>query len=470
LGSGVIGPAIEGAPGLFSVAFDLASVGYSTHEHFVTGTATAYAHAGPRGTDGRWDVTPLGTAEFTTRFVVYRPTDPARANGTVIVEWLNVSGGIDVPAVWMPTQRHLVRDGYTWVGVSVQKVGIDGGGAMPGLGLRQTAPERYESLKHPGDAYAYDMFTQIARAVRADLADRYHLPVDRMLAVGASQSAFHLTTYVNAVDRHVGVFDGFLLQGRAGAGAPIDGARPVRFDGSDEDRAARRALVSGSDRIRDDTRVPVLVVQSETDVLGALAYLPARQPDTERFRLWEVAGAAHCDTYFLCASMFDSGVLPVEELAELIGRAGQSGMPTKTPINSGPQMHYVLQRAFDALDRWTRGDAAPPEAARLEVDGDALIVDDLGNGRGGVRTPWVDAPTAVLSGLGQPGDLTQLFGTTRAFDAATLTAQYPGGRAEFVRRFQDATRTAVDAGFLLAVDAPEIDELGAIAGEQLLGS
>jgi hypothetical protein len=35
----IIGPELEGPPSLFSVAFDLGSVGYVTHEHLVTGTA-----------------------------------------------------------------------------------------------------------------------------------------------------------------------------------------------------------------------------------------------------------------------------------------------------------------------------------------------------------------------------------------------------------------------------------------------
>jgi hypothetical protein len=75
-----------------------------------------------------------------------------------------------------------------------------------------------------------------------------------------------------------------------------------------------------------------------------------------------------------------------------------------------------------------------------------------------------------MSGLGQPGDLMMVFGTTRAFDAATLAARYPGGRDQYVREFRAATRTAVDAGFLLAADAPEIEALGAIAGAKLFSS
>jgi hypothetical protein len=236
-------------------------------------------------------------------------------------------------------------------------------------------------------------------------------------------------------------------------------------------RAAREARLRGRDRIRDDARVPVIVVESETDVLGVFMYVRARQPDNERFRLWEVAGSAHCDTYFLFAAALDTDAFPVEELAAAIDRADEPGRQMELPINSGPQMHYVLQRAFDALDRWVRDGTAPPGAARLDVDADedALVVDDLGVALGGVRTPWVDVPAAVLSGLGQPGDLTMLFGTTRAFDAATIAARYPEGRAQYVREFRAATASAVDAGFVLAVDAPEIETLGALAGDRLFG-
>jgi hypothetical protein len=466
-GVATIGHALDGEPSLFSVAFDLESVGYSTSEHFVTGAASAYEASGPRLPDGHWAVSPTDTAELTTRLVVYRPTDPARANGTVIVEWLNVTGGLDVPAVWMAAHRHLIRDGYTWVGVSAQRVGIEGGGVMPGLGLRQADPERYERLDHPGDAYAFDIFSRIGSALRSVLPDRFGLPVERVIATGASQSAFYLTTYINAIDPRDAVFDAFLLQGRAGVGAPIEGWDPSAINpASAPDVAARHARLTGRDHIRDDARVPVLIVQSETDVLGALGYLPARQADGPRFRLWEVAGAAHCDTYFLSASPRDSGSLPVEELAELIAQS--TGMPTELPMNSGPQMHYVLQRAFDALDQWTRTGTAPPVADRLDVDDDGhLVVDGLGLARGGVRTPWVDTPTRIVSGLGQPGNLVDLFGTTRPLDAAALTGRYPHGRADYARQVRDATRAAVDAGFLLEVDAPEIEALAALSWPEL---
>ena len=58
-----------------------------------------------------------------------------------------------------------MREGAAYVGVSVQKAGIDGGGLVPGMPLKQANADRYESLDHPGDAYAYDIYTQVGRAL-----------------------------------------------------------------------------------------------------------------------------------------------------------------------------------------------------------------------------------------------------------------------------------------------------------------
>ena len=149
----------------------------------------------------------------------------------------------------------------------------------------------------------------------------------------------------------------------------------------------------------------MLTLQSETDVVGLGGGL-ARQPDSDRFRLWEVAGAAHAETYLLAATNLDTGKLSPEELASLLDSTeGLDRFPTEVPINSGPQSHYVGHAALAGLDRWVRGAGPPPEAARLELNetGDGFVLDDNGNARGGVRTPWVDVPTAALSGLGQNG-------------------------------------------------------------------
>ena len=90
------------------------------------------------------------------------PSDPLRFSGTVVVEWHNVSAGIDAAPDWGFFHRALTAAGHAWVGVSAQKVGIDGGGFVEGIHLKLLAPERYAELEHPGDAWSFDIFTQVA--------------------------------------------------------------------------------------------------------------------------------------------------------------------------------------------------------------------------------------------------------------------------------------------------------------------
>jgi Alpha/beta hydrolase domain len=126
--------------------FDIAAPSYVAEEFFVSGTATSYKPTAALGPDGGRSVTPSGTAEYTTRIVALTPADPARFNGTVLVEWLNVSGSIDAPAAWMMAHREILRAGYAYVAVSAQRAGVDGGGAnLLGfdLSLKSQDPARW---------------------------------------------------------------------------------------------------------------------------------------------------------------------------------------------------------------------------------------------------------------------------------------------------------------------------------------
>src|SRR5262249_54528181 len=150
-------------------AFDLAQVGYTQAEFLIAGTAAAYSSDVPLSADGVWTVTPAATAAYKTRILVYRPIDREAFNGTVIVEWLNVTGGVDGAADWLMAHTELVRDGFAWVGVSAQYVGVEGGASMLGLPsrpLKTIDPGRYASLVHPGDSFSYDIFSQAAQAIR----------------------------------------------------------------------------------------------------------------------------------------------------------------------------------------------------------------------------------------------------------------------------------------------------------------
>ena len=60
---------VPGQPVLFLSAFDLAPLGYTTEEFFVSGTASSYKLPGPPSPDGHWDVTPAETEALVDRVI-----------------------------------------------------------------------------------------------------------------------------------------------------------------------------------------------------------------------------------------------------------------------------------------------------------------------------------------------------------------------------------------------------------------
>lgn len=415
------------------VPFDLAEHDYVEEELFASGIASAFEAEEPLTADGHWDVAPGEEAHYATRIVVRRPADAGRFSGTVITEWCNVSGGVEAAADWSYLHEEILRSGHAYVAVSAQALAVDGGSglldvpvARPRGGLTAARPERYGTLSHPGDRFAFDLFSQVGRALRArgDPDPLGGLPVRHLLAVGESQSAFFLTTYVNSSHHGAETYDGFLIHSRGGSSASLSG------------EARSRDMPAGV-HIRDDVRMPVFVLETETDMHPPLAFVPARQPDTAAVHTWEVAGTAHADAY-------------------LIGSHGHL-LGCDWAVNSGPH-HEVAQAALHALVRWVATGAPPASARPLEVAGaspPALARDGLGNAIGGVRTPAVDAPVATVSGEPPEGAnaLCGLFGSTVPFDDATLRRLY-GDREGYVAAYSAALDEAVAAGFILPADRP----------------
>ena len=421
---------------------DLAAAGFVESEWAVSGEAASYDAAVTPG-DGRFELTDADTAHYATRALVRRPADPATFSGVVLVEWLNVSGGQDAAPDFTYLADEILRAGHAWVGVSAQFIAVEGGDAAVGMGgqttgLRATRPERYGDLHHPGDAYAYDIITQVGRYARdpqagaAPAGPLGDLRPQQVIAVGESQSAFALTSYVNGVHARAGVFDAFLLHSRGAGFLPFDD----RGRGAD----IRAALSVGPARLREDVGVPVLLVQAEGDLIGMIGSLPARQPDSEWVTTWEIAGQAHADLYQL------------GEFAQFVDCNG--------PINSGQQA-FVLRAGLRHLVSWAGGGARPPAAPPVEIDDDATTrnpaTGTLGNSRGGVRTPVVDAPVEHLTGEpdrdAQP--MCMLLGRTLEVDEQELRERWES-RAQYLAAYAEATDRLIKEGFLLADDREEI--------------
>lgn len=442
----VSGPLSGGQHGFpqTSTPVDLAAAGYVEEEFLLAGEASSYRYTDAPGEDGEWAAEPADTAPYQTRILVRRPEDPATFNGTVVVEWLNVSSNVDVDVDFGFLAEELLREGYAWVGVSAQEIAITstGGGQFgdTAMGLRAWDPERYRDLSHPGDAYSYDIFSQAGAVLRTEAgrAALGGLVPDRVLADGESQSAFRLLTYVNAVDPLAQVFDGFLIHSRDGGGASLG------------DPALTEPSTS---QVRTDGDTPVLQVVTETDLYAlrpGAAFPDARQPDDERVHTWEIAGTAHADADYL-RLLYEQGTAQFEGFLDLRG--------VLETANQGPQT-YVMRAALRALHDWVLEDVEPPGAEPMEVADGAIVRDEHGNALGGVRTPAVDVPVATLTGEGTP-----LIGSTTPFTSAELADLY-GSTEHYLQAFDAALEEAVDAGFILADD---VDQLRADAATVQIG-
>ena len=363
---GPVTPA-SGISFLGSTTFAPAAVGYEQSEFFLSGKASSYTSKAPLASNGRWDVKTATTAPYKTRVVVYRPIDPKRFDGTVIVEWLNVTAGIDAPAAWLNAHQEIIRAGMAYVGVDAQAGGINGeadsiAAADGANGLKTANPERYASLQHPGDSYSYSIFQQAGRALHTS-GQRIlgGLQPKRVLALGESQSAFRLVTYIDALQaRSPGIYDGYFVYSRGG-------------NGSDLSQSPQATVTTPTPTyIRTDVDVPVFLFETETDLLG-LGYVAARQPPTRYIREWETAGTAHDDTYGLLYSRSDTGtgVADTDAFQSMLDPSSDpipGIVDCGAPVNAGSHT-YELRAAVAAMNHWM-------------VTGDRLSIPSPGGGAG----------------------------------------------------------------------------------------
>jgi hypothetical protein len=344
-------------------------------------------------------------------------------------------------------KEELERAGYAWAGIGAQAAGV----LTPRSGLKATDPGRYETLSHPGDAFSYDIFTQVTQALLKPGAVN---PLDGLrvrytLATGRSQSAFRLVTYINAFHARSKVFNGYFVHSRGANAAGLTAEQLARDP---------EPIPAGA-RLRTDVDVPVFDLQTEGDMVALRAHL-TRQPDNPRYRRWEIAGAAHAES-----AQWVPGLTPPPDL----------GVRCATSINSAPH-HAVVKAGLVALTRWVRDGVAPRSSPPIELTdpaaADPIARDALGLAKGGIRLPELEAPTARLDGLANSvanaaggQNFCFLFGHTVPFDQSQLKTLYPSHES-FVRKFNAAADAAVRAGYWLK---PEAAQARAAAAQSPIG-
>lgn len=457
IASVTVGDASHDYP-FFASFVDLKARGWVEEEFFIEGTANRYTIQGQETAVVRDSGHP-----YKTRLLVRRPANASAFNGTVVVEWNNVTAGRDLDIDWFQSYEHFIRSGYAWVGVTPQRVGVEA--------LKVWNAKRYGTLDvmHGGavanDDLSYDVFAQAAQAIRTP--GRVNvlggLKPARIFATGHSQSASRLANYVNGVHPIAAVFDAVVVHG-------------------------------GGGRIRTDLTIPVFKLLAETDVLGQQA--ANRQPDTKVFRSWEVAGASHVDVQFRASSSKlaerdgspSAPPLPAAAPENARGRSNTPNTPTtgrgvttgqalasgnaggcERPPYSHVPFHHVMNAAFDHLVRWVKDGIPPPSAPPIETTavGPPAVAarDKYGNALGGIRLAEHAVPIATNTGLNSGAGFCRLYGSHEPFDAPTIVGLYPT-HAAYVAAVRDVTERNLKAGYILRVDA---DQTIAAAERSIIG-
>jgi hypothetical protein len=454
--------------------------GYEESEYFVSGRASLYEYSAT----GVRVIAPcppsvgaLGCRglPYTTRLLVKRPIDPRRFSGTVIVEPFNPSSGYDIANVWDRSWPYFVRQGDVFVGWTSRY--------EPIRALKQFEPRRYAGLRWGNnsavdDGITFDIAAQIGALFTRNGpgSPLNRLKVRHVFETGFSQDGgftFTQADVFNAIDRlpnGAAVYDGYVPGGTVG---PSD----INFG-----LTAAGSLSPGDPRHRMQPRdSPVIQISTETEeaLLGVPTGLPYRRPDSnarnDRYRLWEVAGASHISN--------DLGSWQITEERDLaeIERIPLAALPptgcAHQQYEPGPWVGvngaldpnpypfgYVADAAFADLTKWVDDGTPPPHAARIQVNNaraGTIVRDRFGNALGGLRTPFVDVPTATFSPIDDSAHATQfsglcpLIGFSTPFGHATLHALYPN-HPDYVARVTREANELVGKDFWVASDAAQV--------------
>ena len=430
---------------------DLAARGYVEEELAVSGSANIYDWSEPGAKDAVRVRTPH--VPYTTRILVRRPADVHRASGRVIVELLNPTGEYDIAPLWGLSAEYFLRHGDIWVGATIKPVAVEA--------LKRFDAVRYADLsfayRQPADCtappaqaengLAWDITAQLGALLRSSSKENPLAAYDvrRLIAAGYSQTGGYIVTYVNALHDALRlgndhpVYDAYVDAAGAMVPAPINQCAP--------------ALAPEDPRLKIGPRdAPLVTVMTQSDFARALGARRADSDDpADRYRLYEVAGAAH-------VGPIAAGQPSAADLQIAGFRAPDAAACAEAPS------HFPLGYAFNGiwaqLEDWLVRDVPMQHASPIGVDAKGQVqLDAKGNAIGGLRLPQIAVPLAAYAGFSTPrkssdadARVCALTGSERRFDPGELKALY-GTRAAYLKRFNAEVAEAQTARWLDAADA-----------------
>ena len=436
----------------------LSQHGYVEDEFFLYGTSNIYEEK-----DGKIQVL-YPNAPYVNRILIRRPEDISKFSGNVVVEILNPSALYDIDRMWAEAWRYFVRHGDVYIGITAKSDVLDT--------LYCVDPERYKEIswKNPlpnrpipvnsspfpiipeyENGLFWDMLTDLAISLRSE-NDVNPIPGYKnpyVFLTGWSQCGSFMVryreTFANIAADKLGkpIYDGYLPAGSAASIAPINSFAPCG-NFWDSFPGFNGYIVSSEPYI-------VLNTESETPVTrwAGDSDLPER-----KFRVYEISGSSHDSKYNLL-DYYEEDDDPAK-----VGRDQPYYGLEQYPIDD--PYEYVFSAAFRNLFIWTREGVPAPTSKKIErtPDGDSRK-DAFGNTRGGIRTPFLDLPTAMYSKYctlkTDPTVQKDFWGHTEPFSSDMLKGLY-GTLTRYHKLVANRTDEIIAEGYLLACERDDIIE------------
>jgi hypothetical protein len=398
----------------------LVPYGYIEEEYFVSGTV-----------DGQ---------PYKTSLLVRKPRDRSKFSGLVALETVHAQGAIPFwgqHEVWL-------KGGHGWVAVGSQLVALE-------QYIRKSNPTRYASLKIPeapaaagaavgnplaGGAQSkisQEILTQVGALLKSNgKAGAFAgMKVKYLLMGGSSQTGGTTLQYIQESHAQARmpdgkpIYDGYAPMEAFAHGPITGGDAAVMHVVGEGDFELFRAMTHGGDYgIREDSDAP-----------------------NDRFREYQIVASSHVPT----RGLSDPHVL-IPTLDKGAGADEHLSQFPSAPIYKAAMTHLV---------DWVMKGVVPPRAARIEMINGEFGRDEFGNAKGGIRSPYVDVPTAryIASAPDPDGKnrVRRMLGLQEPFPEQKLKSLYKT-RENYLQLFDAGIDKMVSGGWLLAEDAPKLKD------------
>ncbi len=445
---------------------DLKQYGYVEEEYFISGEAGVYNWPDKDGLHA------VATAPYTTRILVRRPADVSDYSGTVLVEGLNPSTPVDLPIMWGESYKQFMRDKVVWVGLTLKPNVIKS--------LQRFDPERYASLSMPhaktgpqceGDTLnswdntttpadetglVWDMLTQLGILLKSNGTENpIGVPAERLYMTGQSQTAGHARTYASIFSQPITaklgkpLYDGYLFSGTHPWITPLHQCMATIPE--DDPRS-----------LTGPAGVPVLEFFAEGDMPTNIL---DRRPDSDAapdlYRRYEVAGGTHTEPYGDLSFASDSEMIKATGTTEKAPICNEGDV-----IDSDFPMHHAFDAGWRNLENWVQHQQPAPSAPWLSLRESAKTnyepttafhVDSHGNALGGVRSSYVDVPTARWIGSKTGSFYCMFVGYKVPFSKEKLNTLYRS-KKDYLRKVKASVNALQAQRWLTAEDAAEVIE------------